>query len=390
VDIDPQRLPEGPALLRQRVTSLVQEVEARERRRRQRQHWLEQLLRARYGPRCEGVNEDQLFLFAGALVSAGREAPAEPAASASSEKAPAGTGKPKGHGRGALPKSFQRQRVVYDLAEGQRQCPQCQGDLKGIGEEVSERLEYVPASLVLIQEACQKYACAKGCTVVTAAKPTPPIEKGLAGPGLLAQGAVSKYADPLPLHRQEEIFRRQGGELPRQTMCDWRRACAERVSPLYERMKQRGLGSKAVQTDDTPVPVRDPDLPRTRTGRIWTYVGDEAHPFTSAEPTGRTAPRPMASRPLRSGRKGRGISSMARSRRASGWTWVYDPAGAFRRSKKPLPADLPHEVGRRAQELIDSTLKPRYLPPPPKQTELNFLVDLYARWRGPFFYFCSR
>jgi transposase len=152
--------------------------------------------------------------------------------------------------------------------------------LKRIGEDVSERLEYVPASLVVIQEACQKYACAKGCTVVTAEKPTPPIEKGLAGPGLLAQVAVSKYADHLPLHRQEEIFRRQGVELPRQTMCDWMRACAELVSPLYELMKQRVLGSKAVQTDDTPVPVLDPDLPRTRTGRIWTYVGDDEHPYT--------------------------------------------------------------------------------------------------------------
>ena len=98
----------------------------------------------------------------------------------------------------------------------------------------------------------------------------------------------------------------------------------------------------------------------------------------------------MASRPLRGGRKGRGITSVARSRRPSGWTWVYDPAGAFRRSKKPVPADLQHEVERRAQALIDSTLKPRYIQPPPRKTELNYLVDLHARWRGPFFYFCSR
>jgi hypothetical protein len=107
-----------------------------------------------------------------------------------------------------------------------------------------------------------------------------PIDKGLPGPGLLAQVAVSKYGDHLPLHRQEEIFQRQGVELPRQTMCDWMRDCAELVSPLYEMMKQRVLGSKAVQTDDTPVPVLDPDLPRTRTGRIWTYVGDDQHPYT--------------------------------------------------------------------------------------------------------------
>jgi hypothetical protein len=84
----------------------------------------------------------------------------------------------------------------------------------------------------------------------------------------------------LPLHRQADIFRRQGVEISRQTMCDWMRACADLARPLYELMKQGVLGSKAVQTDDTPVPVLDPTLPRTRTGRIWTYVGDDDHPYT--------------------------------------------------------------------------------------------------------------
>ena len=116
--------------------------------------------------------------------------------------------------------------------------------------------------------------------MVTAQKPMQPIEKGLPGPGLLAHVAVSKYGNHLPLYRQEEIFHRQGMELSRQTMCGWMRACADLVSPLYELMKERVLDSKAVQTDDTPVPVLDPDLPRTRTGRIWTYVGDDAHPYT--------------------------------------------------------------------------------------------------------------
>jgi len=280
VEIDPKQLPNDPAALRQMVVGMLEEAAARERRLRQLQHWVEQLLRARYGPRRERVNENQLFLFAVALVSAGREVPPDPGSPGGPPQTPASPAKRKGHGRRRLPKSLERRRVVYDLEEAKRQCPQCQEELKRIGEEVSERLEYVPASLLVIQEACQKYACAKGCTVVTAAKPTAPIEKGLPGPGLLAQVAVSKYGDHLPLHRQEEIFQRQGVELPRQTMCDWMRAGAELVSPLYELMKQRALGSKALQTDDTPVPVLDPKLPRTRTGRIWTYVGDDQHPYT--------------------------------------------------------------------------------------------------------------
>ena len=120
--------------------------------------------------------------------------------------------------------------MVHDLGEGARQCPQCQGELKRLGEEVSERLEYVHASLVVIEEVCQKYACPKGCTVVTAEKPTAPIEKGLAGPGLLAQVAVSKYGDHLPLHRQADIFRRQGGRYHARR---WATGCAPvPISPV--------------------------------------------------------------------------------------------------------------------------------------------------------------
>ena len=280
MDIDPQQLPNDPEALRQMVVGLLEEAAERERRLKQLQHWLEQLLRARYGPRRERVSENQLFLFAVALVSAGQETPPDPESPTGRQEEEARRAKRKGHGRRPLPESLERRRVVYDLGEENRQCPQCQEELKRIGEEVSERLEYVPASLVVIQEACQKYACAKGCTVVTAAKPMAPIDKGLPGPGLLAQVAVSKYGDHLPLHRQAYIFRRQGVEISRQTMGDWMRACAELVSPLYELMKQQVLGSKALQTDDTPVPVLDPALPRTRTGRIWTYVGDDGHPYT--------------------------------------------------------------------------------------------------------------
>jgi hypothetical protein len=107
-----------------------------------------------------------------------------------------------------------------------------------------------------------------------------PIEKGLPGPGLLAHVATSKYADHLPLHRQAQMFTRQGVDLSRQTLCDWMRRAADLVAPLFEVMKQRVVQSQALQTDDTPVAVLDPALPRTKTGRIWTYVGDPAHPYT--------------------------------------------------------------------------------------------------------------
>jgi transposase len=276
--IDPEQLPNDPAALRQMVVGLLEDRDRQEQRLRQLQHWLEQLLRARYGPRRERVNENQLFLFAAEIMAQGGKTP--PAGDGSEASRAKSASPRRGHGRGALPKSLKRERVVYDLEEEKRQCPECQEKMDRIGEDVCERLEYVPASLVVIEEACQKYACPKGCTVVTAEKPEAPIEKGRPGPGLLAHVAVSKYGDHLPLNRQEEIFHRQGVELSRQTMCDWMRGCAELADPLYELMKKEVLASKGVQTDDTPVPVLDPTLPRTRTGRIWTYVGAREHPYT--------------------------------------------------------------------------------------------------------------
>ena len=81
---------------------------------------------------------------------------------------------------------------------------------------------------------------------------------------------------------------------------------------------------------------------------------------------------------------------MVRSRKPAKRIWVYDPAGAFRQSGKPVPHELEREVERRAQDLIDSTLKPSYIQPPPPKPRFNYLVDIYCQWRGPFFYFCSR
>ncbi|MCP5116139.1 MAG: IS66 family transposase, partial [bacterium] len=284
MEIDPNSLPQDPAALRQMVVGLLENLDAKQRELERVQHMLEQLLRQRYGPKRERVDENQLFLFAAEIVNSGQDQHTEPGDKdtppAEDEPSRAPKRKRKGHGRKPLPDSLERRRVVYDLGKDERQCPQCQGELKKIGEQVSERLEYVPASLYVIEEASQKYACSQGCTVVTAPKPMQPIEKGLPGPGLLAQVAVGKYSDHLPLHRQEGIFARHGVELSRKTMCDWMRQGAELVTPLYELMKQEVLSSKVVQTDDTPVNVLDPELPRTRTGRIWTYIGDDDHPYT--------------------------------------------------------------------------------------------------------------
>jgi transposase len=273
--IDRKNLPKNINECHAIIAGLLDDLDAKERKLRRVQHFLEKLLRWRFGQKRERVvDPNQLFLFAFDQVERNQDIAVGEADAVPTKP------KRKGHGRRRLPKNLERRRVVHDLGEDERVCPQCQGELKHMGEEVSERLEYVPASLYVIQDACQKYVCERGCTVVTATKPMQPIEKGLAGPGLLAHVTVSKYADHLPLHRQESMLGRHGVALSRKTMCDWMGRCAELVSPLFEMMKDRVLSSKAVQTDDTPVGVLDPALTRTRTGRIWTYVGDADHPYT--------------------------------------------------------------------------------------------------------------
>ena len=294
MEIDPHHLPAEVNLLQQIVLQLLQAVEDKDQLVARLQHQLAQLLRYRYGQKRERIDENQLLLFAAQLIAASLQTTSMPSGEEPAANSPSGsdrkekTEKPecRGHGRKPLPKSLERRRVVFELEESQRQCQHCHIPMQKIGEDVSERLEFTPASLQVIEEVRPKYACAKGCGVVAAPKAAAPIEKGLPGPGLLAHVAVSKYGDHLPLNRMESIFQRHGVELSRKTMCDWMAAGAELVRPVWERMREVVLTSKAVQTDDTPVPVLDRKLTRTRTGRIWTYVGDHNGPYIVYDYTG--------------------------------------------------------------------------------------------------------
>src|SRR6201995_1812930 len=111
-------------------------------------------------------------------------------------------------------------------------CIQCGGELRKLGEDVSEMLEYVPASFKVIRHIRPKLNCTKCDVIVQAPAPSRPIERGLAGPGLLAHVLVSKYADHQPLYRQAEIYAREGVELERSTLADWVSATSELLKPL--------------------------------------------------------------------------------------------------------------------------------------------------------------
>ena len=271
-----EQLPDDAAILKQIIAELFDSLRSLKRQNEQMSHRLQQLLRARFGPKAEKLDEAQLLLFAQqVLAQAQPPAPAVP-------EAPAPSPRPNGHGRRKLPRNLPRKTVVIDVPAEQRQCPCCGMEMTTIGEETSEQIDYIPASVYVIETIRPKYAC-KACpdgTVMTADKPRQPIEKGLPAPGMLAHVIVSKYADHLPLNRLEHIFQRHGLHLSRSTLCGWMAASAGLLHPLVDLMVQRILSSKALHTDDTPVPVLDKDRDSTRQGRLWTYRGDDLHPYT--------------------------------------------------------------------------------------------------------------
>jgi transposase len=243
---------------------------------------LRELLDARRNRKSEQLSADQLALFAAAWQArqAEVESPKPDGSDDDDSNANPGAGGPapkkRTGGRQPLPRHLKRERIVHDLAEEEKHCSACRQDLRPIGEESSERYEYIPAQLTVIEDICKKYACA--CTVKTATKPTQPIEKSTAGASLLAQVIVAKTADHLPLHRQEKIFQRHGVEISRKTMCGWLAQCSDLLKPLYGSMKEVLFQSKVIGTDDTSVKVLDVKLPFARTGRIWPYYGDAEHP----------------------------------------------------------------------------------------------------------------
>jgi transposase len=189
--------------------------------------------------------------------------------------------KRRGHGRRPLPQFLPRQRVEHIVDGRELDCPGCGQQREKISEVVSEQLEYIPASLFVVEHVQVTYAC-RPCQehVLTADKPPQPIEKGIPGPGLLGHIIAAKYARHMPLYRQEEDLTRYGVLIRRSTLAGWMAGAAECLLPLYELMKRWVLASDVLGTDDTPVKVLDPELDHTRTGRFWAYVGDDRHSCT--------------------------------------------------------------------------------------------------------------
>jgi transposase len=269
--IDPARLPDDTAVLKQIISELFAALRRDRRELAEVQQRLDALLQR--GRRVEPINPNQPLLFP-ELAEAEPATPPPPAADASKRR-----GKSKPHGRGRPSPSLRREPRRYELTLLERLCPECGEARDEIGVEATCQLDYKPAEVFVVEHQRIKYAC-KCCAghVVLAPKPPQPLERALPGPGLLAQIVVDKYLDHIPLHRSEQRFERLGAPLPRSTMCDWMAACAELLTPLWHCLRLSVLQSKVLHTDDTTVPVRDESMSAHRYGRLWDYIGDADHP----------------------------------------------------------------------------------------------------------------
>ncbi len=269
--------PNDLALCHQIIAEQQLTIGELQRELQQVKHYIERLLRGKYGPHAERVDPNQLPLFqADELLShiVKHEAVDESPVVVHEHRR-------HGGGRGHLPAHLPREVVEHDLVDAERLCPCCGETRQRIGCETSEQLEFVPAVLKVIEHRRWKYACRR-CEEQVAIAPVPnkPIAKGLPGPGLLSSVVVSKYADHLPLYRLEDVFARSGVELSRSTLCRWAMQTAAVLEPVYQAMVERVRSSESIHTDDTSVPVLDASLPKTRTARFWVYCGDWRNPYT--------------------------------------------------------------------------------------------------------------
>lgn len=189
--------------------------------------------------------------------------------------------RPRTRKRQPFPDTLPRETVMHTpAADG---CPDCGGRFKRLGEDVSEMLEYVPASFKVIRHVRPKLACTRCDHIAQAAAPARPIPRGFAGPALLAHVLVGKFCDHLPLYRQSAIYARSGLDLDRARLAEWVGHCHELLSPLVEAIRRYVLGGSKVHADDTPLPVLAPGKGRTKTARLWTYVRDD-RPAGSGDP----------------------------------------------------------------------------------------------------------
>jgi len=302
----PALLPDDPAALKALIAQMQTHMDAVETRSLRLELELLKYKKWMYGPRADKLaslsDVNQMLLRFGEELDQRPAPPIDPVdaadalaedKNATNDAAPTRRVKRVRRGRRDLGAdafaSLPVTRCEHDQPEDQKPCPCCGKVREKIGEDVTWQIEYVPARFERLEHVRFKYACKKceenvssdGPQIVRADAATGGgvIDKGLAGPGLLAYIVTSKFSDYLPLYRLEDIFARGGFEIARSTMSLWCRDVAEMVTPLYNLMIERVLKSRVIGTDDTIMPMQEPGAGKTRRARMWVYVGDEDNPY---------------------------------------------------------------------------------------------------------------
>jgi transposase len=261
-----------------RQQSQLEEQDDQLEAHKERISFLEEFLRLlkhqRFGRSSEQSGTTQLGLFNEAecaLDSEEDEGEEE-------ETVPVAAHERKKRGRKPLPSWIRRIEIRHDLPEDEKFCKHDGQPLREMGQEVSEQLELIPATIQVLRHVRPKYACPKCKTGIQIAPPPPQlIPKSIATPGLLAHVAVSKYADGLPLYRQEKMLQRLGIDLPRATLASWMVKTGDSVQALINLMREDLLAEDILQCDETRFQVlKDPGKPATSQSYLWVQRGGTA------------------------------------------------------------------------------------------------------------------
>lgn len=293
-------MPDDPAALKEIIAGLQATLRAHDLLVQALRIRIARLKKSKFGASSEKIEREieQLELALEDLMVAKAEAddtlPDEDEAleqdSPSTEEAEAAPEKPE-------KKQRRRPRVSQDTPRERREldpgdaCPDCGGDLRVVGEDVSELLDMIAAQIKVIEIARVKKSCRRCERMVQEPAPSRPIPRSMAGPSLLAFILVSKFDDHVPLYRLNEIFARMGADIPDTTMVDWCGGAMKALTPLIEKIEADVMSSPILHADDTPIRVLDrsgkkKDLGKAvKQGRIWTYIRDQ-RPWSGAAPPG--------------------------------------------------------------------------------------------------------
>jgi transposase len=283
------------------IGELTRKLESTQRQLTTLQHQMEQMLRRLYGRKSEQLNPNQMMLDS--IILESLEQNAQQAAPEAEVQVISEAVKPRKasqhHGRVPIPEHLERVEILLDIPEEQKVCPETGEPLKVITVEVSEKLEYRPGKLIVNVYKRPQYALPERADsfagVIAAAMPDHPIAKCKADVGLLAHLIVSKFADHLPLYRQDGIFEREGVTIPRATQSSWLMQIYESIKPLGNTLRQAIFESDVLFTDDTPIPLQVKGDGKLKKARLWVYVrGGTSPPLVAYDfSTDRSKRRPL-------------------------------------------------------------------------------------------------